>query len=47
MFDPEGLEWIVADAAGRQLRRQPADEIGRERIIGLTVTNRRRRTGGQ
>lgn len=47
MFDPERLEWIVADAEGRPLRRQPADEIGRERIIGLTVTNRRKRTRGQ
>jgi hypothetical protein len=47
MFDPERLEWIVADAEGRQLRRQPGDEICRERIIGLTVTNRRRRTRGQ
>jgi hypothetical protein len=47
MFDPECLEWIIADTEGRQLRRQPADEICRERIIGLTVTNRRRRTGGQ
>jgi hypothetical protein len=47
MFDPGCLEWIIADAEGRQLRRQPADEICRERIIGLTVTNRRRRTGGQ
>ena len=47
MFDPELLEWIVVDAEGRQLRRQPAAEICRERIIGLTVTNRRKRTGGQ
>ena len=47
MFDPGCLEWIIADAEGRHLRRQPADEICPERIIGLTVTNRRRRTGGQ
>ena len=47
MFDPELLEWIVVEAGGRQLRRQPAAEICRERIIGLTVTNRRKRTGGQ
>jgi hypothetical protein len=47
MFDPERLEWVVADAEGRQLRREPGDEISRERIIGLTVTNRRRRTRGQ
>jgi Mu transposase, C-terminal len=47
MFDPELLEWIVVDAEDRQLRRQPAPEICRERIIGLTVTNRRKRTGGQ
>ena len=44
MFDPERLEWVVADTEGRQLRRQPVDEISQERIVGLTVTNRRRRT---
>jgi hypothetical protein len=47
MFDPERLEWVVADKEGRQLRRHPADEISQERIIGLTVTNRRRRTSDQ
>ncbi len=47
MFDPERLEWVVADLEGRQLRRHPAEEISQERIIGLTVTNRRRRTSGQ
>jgi hypothetical protein len=47
MFDPERLEWVVADMEGRQLRRHPAEEISQERIIGLTVTNRRKRTSAQ
>jgi hypothetical protein len=47
MFDPESFEWIIADEAGRQLRSRAATEIGRETILGLIVTHRRRRTGGQ
>jgi hypothetical protein len=41
MFDPERREWVVADEAGRQLCRKPAPEISPERILSLTVTNRR------
>lgn len=47
MFDPEAFEWIFADEEGRELRHRPAPEISREHIMGLTVTNRRQRTGGQ
>jgi hypothetical protein len=41
MFDPEALEWVVADEDGRQLSRQSATKISREDIMGLTVTHRR------
>lgn len=41
MVDPERVEWVFVDAAGRQLRSQPAEELRAERIRGLTVTNRR------
>ena len=34
MFDPEAYEWVVADEEGRQLSRQPATEISRERSWG-------------
>ena len=41
MVDPERVEWVFADADGRQLRTQPAAELSAERIRSLTVTNRR------
>jgi hypothetical protein len=44
MFDPEAIEWILADEKGQQLRSRPATEISREAIMGLAVTNRRKRT---
>ena len=47
MFDPEVFEGIFAAEEGRQLRHQPATEISRETILGLTVTHRRKRTDGQ
>lgn len=40
MFDPVAREWVVADDKGQQLSRQPAPEIDRERVLGMTVTNR-------
>jgi transposase len=40
-FDPQRREWVVCDAKGNQLRRLPAPEITRERILSLSVTNRR------
>jgi hypothetical protein len=41
MLDPERCEWVFADAQGRQLRNQPAEELTRERILALQVTRRR------
>jgi hypothetical protein len=40
MVDPERVEWVFADAQGRQLRSQPAEELRRGRIVNLTVTKR-------
>jgi hypothetical protein len=40
MFDPVAREWVVSDDEGRQLSRQAAPEITRERVLGMTVTNR-------
>lgn len=40
-LDPVDREWVFATPAGVQLRRKVADEITRERIIKLQVTNRR------
>jgi hypothetical protein len=40
MFDPEVLEWAVADEEGRQVSRQAATKISREDIMVLTVTHR-------
>ncbi|WP_074304738.1 DDE-type integrase/transposase/recombinase [Singulisphaera sp. GP187] len=39
-FDPLACEWVIADTEGRQLSRQVASEISRERIMGLAVTNK-------
>jgi hypothetical protein len=41
LFDPEAFEWVVTDADGCQLRHRRAEEICRECIMALTVTNRR------
>jgi hypothetical protein len=41
LLDPVRVEWVFADAAGGQLRSQPAEEISRERILSLSVTHRR------
>jgi hypothetical protein len=40
-FDPEAFEWVFTDANGCQLRQRKAEEISRERIMALDVTNRR------
>lgn len=40
-LDPLRREWIFADADGRQLRHQPAEELSRQRIVSRTVTHRR------
>jgi hypothetical protein len=39
--DPRRVQWVFADAAGQQLRVQPAEELQAARIRSLTVTNRR------
>ncbi|WP_044147311.1 DDE-type integrase/transposase/recombinase [Singulisphaera acidiphila] len=46
-YNPLSNEWVVADDEGRQLSRQPASEICRERIMTLTVTCKQpnKRTG--
>jgi hypothetical protein len=41
LVDPERVEWVFTDNEGRQLRCQAAEELGAERIVSLTVTNRR------
>jgi hypothetical protein len=41
MYDPILNEWVFADREGRQLRRQPAEELSRERVMNLIVTHRR------
>jgi hypothetical protein len=40
-LDPVDREWVFATPAGVQLRRKAAEEITRERITKLQVTNRR------
>jgi len=40
MYDPNLNEWVFADREGRQLRRQPADELNQERVMNLEVTHR-------
>jgi hypothetical protein len=42
-FDPTGPTWVIADAAGCQLRTHPAEELSKERICSLTVTTRKAR----
>ncbi len=40
-LDPERCEWVFVDLDHNQLRVQPAEELTRARIVGLTVTHRR------
>jgi hypothetical protein len=37
MYDPDLNEWMISDRAGRQLRRRPADQLGRERVMDLNI----------
>jgi len=46
-LDPTGPTWVFADAAGRELRTHPADELTADRIRGLTVTGRKTRDLGR
>jgi hypothetical protein len=39
-YDPDAREWIASDERGTPLRRWPAPEIGRARILGLRVCRR-------
>jgi hypothetical protein len=40
MFDPQEIQWIIADANGHQLTRIPATEITSSNINHLTVAKR-------
>ena len=40
-LDPSGPAWVIADAAGTQLRTHAADELSAERIRGLSVMCRK------
>jgi len=40
-FDAQAMTWIISDSKGTQLRQLPAPEICRERIIALSVSNKR------
>ena len=40
-LDPAAHEWVATDEADRQLRRWPAEQITRERILSLTVSEKR------
>lgn len=46
LLDPVDREWVFATPAGVQLRRKSAEEITRERIRKLQVTNRRKPATG-
>lgn len=41
MLDPIDTEWVFSTAEGMQLRRKPAEEITRERVMRLQVSHRR------
>jgi hypothetical protein len=43
LFDPLAGEWVCTDERDRQLRRWPAPEICRRRILNLDVSQRRER----
>lgn len=41
-YDPQRHEWLIADEAGREMRRQPAPEITRKKLVRLTRRTKRR-----
>ncbi len=43
--DPLRCEWLFRDAQGNHVRTQPAEQLSRERIMHLTVGDRRCRSG--
>jgi hypothetical protein len=40
-FDAIAHAWVLLDAAGTEIRRHPATELSRDRILALEVTHRR------
>ena len=36
-YDPQANEWFMTEEGGGQVRRRPAPEIGRERILALDI----------
>jgi hypothetical protein len=42
-FDPSSRFWIVSDNQGRELKRLPAEELSRERVLALEVGCKRPR----
>ena len=40
-FDPQTREWVILDVRGQEVRRHPAVQLTRERIIALNVTHHR------
>jgi hypothetical protein len=45
--DPLRREWLFRDAQGNHVRTQPVEQLCQERIVGLTVSDRRQRSGRQ
>jgi hypothetical protein len=45
--DPFRREWLFRDAQGNHVRTQPAEQLCRERIVNLKVSDRRQRSGRQ
>ena len=42
-LDPQDVAWVFQGPGGVCYRRQPAEELSAERVVGLEVTNRRDR----
>jgi hypothetical protein len=40
-LDPQRLEWVSLDMRGNELRRFPAEQLTRERILTLTIGHRK------
>lgn len=38
-FDPTDRQWVISDHRGQELRRHAAEQLTRERIIGLRVSH--------
>jgi hypothetical protein len=44
-LDPQRRSWVFSDERGQQLRELPAEQLTRQRVVGLTVSKRRPRHG--